>query len=330
MVESKPDNAPEDLRVAAPWPALADFCASFDLDACDDMAHHHVPYLVLLVRALGAWRAAHGGTVPATSAERAAFKDSLRAMQRSHDEENFKEALASAHKVWAPQGVPTEARAVLEDAAVAAAAAASTSATPEFWVLSAAVSAFVAAEGGGSLPLDGAIPDMTASTDAYIALQRLYVARAAADVEAVEAHAAAILRAAGRQPGSIPRESVRLFCKNAAHLAVVRYAPLAQEVGAPGAAADSAQLLAARGAALARALAAEDSQRSNAVMYVLLRAVDRFAAQYGHYPGAYDRCVRRHAALDWTGACSFMHLDACAPRGACALRAASWRRTWGA
>jgi amyloid beta precursor protein binding protein 1 len=288
IVESKPDNAPEDLRVAAPWPALAEFCDGFDLETCDDMAHHHVPYLVLLVRALAVWRGAHGGAVPATSAERTSFKDALRGMQRSYDEDNFKEAVAAAHKAWAPAGVPAEARAVLEDPAVAAAAAATTASTPEFWVLAAALVAFVGAEGGGALPLEGSIPDMTASTDAYVALQRLYAARAAADVEAVEAHAAAILRAAGRQPGAIPRDAVRLFCKNAAHLAVVRYSPLAQEVGVPGAAANSAALLAARGAALGRALAAEDAQRSNAVLYVLLRAADRFASQYGRFPGAYD------------------------------------------
>ena len=291
MVESKPDNAPEDLRVAAPWPELADFCDGFDLDNCDDATHRHVPYLVLLVRALAVWRASNGGgaRVPATSSERAAFKDVLRGMQRSHDEDNFKEAVAAAHKVWAPQGVPSDARAVLEDAAVAtAAAAAGTPAAPDFWVLTAAVVAFVAAEGNGALPLEGSLPDMTASTDAYVALQRLYAARAAADVEAVEARVAAILRSAGRDPGSIPRDAVRLFCKNAAHLAVARYAPLAQEVCTAGASVSSAAVQAARGAALGRALAAEDAQRSNAVLYVLLRAADRFFSQYGRFPGAYD------------------------------------------
>jgi len=122
---------------------------------------------------------------------------------------------------------------------------------------------------------------MTASTDAYLGLQRLFAARAAADVEAVEAHAAAICRASSR-PALISREAVRLFCKNAAHLAVVRYAPLAAEVGAGGAHATS------RGAALARALAAEDAQRLNAGLYVLLRAADRFYLQHGRFPGSAD------------------------------------------
>ena len=291
VVESKPDNAPEDLRVGACWPALAEHCAAFDLDGCDDATHHHTPFLVFLVRALNTWRAAHGGSAPSTSAERAAFKDMVRGMQRSHGQENIKEALAAAHKAWAPIGVPAETRAVLEDPAVAAAASANTAAPQDFWVLAAALAAFVAAEGGGSLPLEGSIPDMTASTDAYVALQRIYAARAAADVEAVEVHAASILRVSGRSPSALSRDAVRLFCKNASHLVVQRYAPLAQEFGVASAVANGPALHAARGAALGRALAAEDSQRSNAVLYVLLRAADRFAAQYGRFPGAFERCV---------------------------------------
>ena len=289
-MESKPDNTPEDLRVGACWPALAEYCAAFDLDGCDDATHHHTPFLVFLVRALNTWRAAHGGSAPSTSAERAAFKDMLRGMQRGHGQENIKEALAAAHKAWAPVGVPAETRAVLEDPAVAAAASANTAAPQDFWVLAAALAAFVAAEGGGSLPLEGSIPDMTASTDAYVALQRIYAARAAADVEAVEVHAASILRVSGRSPSALSRDAVRLFCKNASHLVVQRYAPLAQEFGVASAAANGPALHAARGAALGRALAAEDSQRSNAVLYVLLRAADRFAAQYGRFPGAFERC----------------------------------------
>jgi len=292
VVESKPDNAPEDLRVGACWPALTEYCAAFDLDGCDDATHHHVPFLVFLVRALTSWRATHGGAAPTTSAERSAFKDLVRGMQRQHGQENIKEALAAAHKAWAPLGVPAETRAVLQDAATAAAASAKAAAPLDFWVLAAALAAFVAAEGCGAPPLEGSIPDMTASTDAYVALQRIYAARAAADVEAVEAHAATILRGYGRSPTAISRDAVRLFCKNATHLVVQRYAPLAQELGVASAAANGPALQAARGAALGRALAAEDSQRSNAVLYVLLRAADRFAAQYGRFPGAFERCVR--------------------------------------
>lgn len=44
MVESKPDNAPEDLRLGQPWPALQAFAESFDLATLDDVTHRHLPY----------------------------------------------------------------------------------------------------------------------------------------------------------------------------------------------------------------------------------------------------------------------------------------------
>ena len=114
MVESKPDTVMDDLRVATPWPELAEFCAGFDLAACDDLTHRHVPYLVLLVKALSAWRAAHGGAVPTSTAERRGFKESVRGMERSLEQETVKEALAAAHHAWASLAVPAEVQLLLE------------------------------------------------------------------------------------------------------------------------------------------------------------------------------------------------------------------------
>ena len=62
------------------------------------------------MKAVQAWRDAHGGALPEKSPERAEFKDLLRSRQRSIDgcpipEENFAEAVASAHKVWAPRKI---------------------------------------------------------------------------------------------------------------------------------------------------------------------------------------------------------------------------------
>jgi amyloid beta precursor protein binding protein 1 len=289
VVESKPDSAPDDLRLSAPWPELEQHCVAVDLESCDEVTHKHVPYVVLLTQALRHWRAQHQGALPASSAERAAFKEQVRGMAQSHDQENVREALAAAHKAWAPVAVPADVRALLDDPAVEAAASAPSSSTPDFWLLCASLKAFVAAQ--GALPLEGTIPDMTATTDSYIALQRLYAARAQADVAAVEGHLAALLRAGGRPAGAIPHDAVRLFCKNAAHLSVSRYTALALDMpatdgaGQGGAAAHSAQ-----SALLARACAAEDTC-TNAMLHLLLRAADRCAAQLGRWPGTFDSAV---------------------------------------
>ena len=44
VVESKPDNTVEDLRLHRPWPALAEYARSFDLAAVDDVTHRHIPW----------------------------------------------------------------------------------------------------------------------------------------------------------------------------------------------------------------------------------------------------------------------------------------------
>ena len=44
VVESKPDNAPEDLRLGQPWAALQAFAHSFELPSLDDVTRRHLPY----------------------------------------------------------------------------------------------------------------------------------------------------------------------------------------------------------------------------------------------------------------------------------------------
>ena len=48
-----------------------------------------------------------------------------------------------------------------------------TSHSTDFWIMVAALNRFLEAEGQGQLPLEGSIPDMTATTDMYIRLQKV-------------------------------------------------------------------------------------------------------------------------------------------------------------
>ena len=107
MIESKPDSEVHDLRLGEPWPELYTAAAAVDLDALDDAEHSHVPYGVLLVKAAAAWKESHDNQLPKSTSDRTEFKDMIRSWQRKIDdcpipEENFTEAIASAHKVWAP------------------------------------------------------------------------------------------------------------------------------------------------------------------------------------------------------------------------------------
>ena len=49
VIESKPDNAVEDLRFHQPWPQLQQFADSIELQTADDITHKHIPYGECLV-----------------------------------------------------------------------------------------------------------------------------------------------------------------------------------------------------------------------------------------------------------------------------------------
>ena len=190
VVESKPDTVVEDLRLGAPWPALARAAAEAGARLADERLRAHVPYALLLARTAADWAAAHPGRgLPATPAEKAEFKRQLAELQPTFDgvpleEENVTEALRNAHRVWSSSAAPTpeleqlfeqeECRHLRPDSA-------------PFWFCVAAVKRFVEREGAGSLPLEGAIPDMHADSAQYLALQRLYREKAETDAGIGEA-----------------------------------------------------------------------------------------------------------------------------------------------
>ncbi|EFJ45116.1 hypothetical protein VOLCADRAFT_82490 [Volvox carteri f. nagariensis] len=286
IVESKPDSQLDDLRLHQPWPELLQFASSFDLSSLDDIAHSHMPYVVILLQAAERWRAAHGGLLPGTSsADKSAFKAQVASMRRTVDgEENFDEALKAAFHVSTPYRIPSEVRALLDDEAAGAGLGPG---SDEFWVMVAALKEFVEDEGAGTLPLEGSIPDMHATTDMYLRVQHLYREKAERDVAAVEAHVRQLLARLGQPADSISHDTVRLYCRHARHLRCVRYRTLAEETGPET----------ARGSVLAAALSAGGGGglgfcgdlppgSSDAALYVLLRAADRFHAQTGRYPGA--------------------------------------------
>lgn len=244
VIESKPDNTVADLRLLNPWPDLAQYAESLDLAATDDMTHKHVPWVVLLLRALAQWRREHAGATPSTRDEKAEFRKLLESWRRSHDEANFDEAAEIAKykaraargrareetrqaaaagcafspmytallggvvsfaapesgvsrvclrspQLWARPELSADLRAILADpladplssppspspappnggAAGAGAgpgadgAAAAESESAQFWVLVAGLKCFVDGEGGGLLPLEGTLPDMTSLTE---------------------------------------------------------------------------------------------------------------------------------------------------------------------
>ena len=70
---------------------------------------------------------------------------------------------------------------------------------------------------------------MTATTELYLALQRIYRAKADEHVAAVLAHAHAILAEQRRDSGIVMQDAARAFCKHARALRVVRFRSLVAE-----------------------------------------------------------------------------------------------------
>ena len=240
VVDARPADAPRDLRLADPWPELAAAAAAVDLASMDGRGRAHVPAALLAARALADTRASLGRAP--TYADRGAVADALAAlasigggpaMEGGEPAPNFSEAATLARLALAPPSLP---RAVVDDVLGDPRASRPSSDDADFWFLAAGLKAVVE-ERNGTAPLDGDLPDMHASTDAYVSLTRLYRSRADADAAEVGAAARAAAVAAGRADGgaSLSDAAVKLFSRSARHLRVVRARPLADAVASVGA-----------------------------------------------------------------------------------------------
>ena len=55
VIDSHPDNAPS-LRIDKPFPALLEHAMKLDFDQMDVTDHGHIPYVIILVRAMQNWK----------------------------------------------------------------------------------------------------------------------------------------------------------------------------------------------------------------------------------------------------------------------------------
>ncbi|XP_060672201.1 NEDD8-activating enzyme E1 regulatory subunit AXR1 isoform X2 [Ziziphus jujuba] len=270
VIESKPDHFLDDLRLNNPWPELRRLAETTDLQVSDPISHKHIPYVIILVKMADEWAKSHGGNLPSTREEKKEFKDLLKARMIALDEDNYKEAIDASFKVFAPRGISSDLQQVINDGCAEV-----DSSSLDFWIMVAALKEFLAKEGGGEAPLEGSIPDMTSSTEHYVNLQNIYFAKADADFLAIEQRVRNILKKIGRDPNSISKAIIKSFCKNARKLKICRYRLVEEEFNSP--------IL----SELQKYLTDEDY--SVAVgFYILLRAVDRFAANYNSFPGQFN------------------------------------------
>uniref|UniRef100_A0A8C2HI73 NEDD8-activating enzyme E1 regulatory subunit n=1 Tax=Cyprinus carpio TaxID=7962 RepID=A0A8C2HI73_CYPCA len=274
VIESHPDNALEDLRLDQPFTELKHHIESYDLDSMEKKDHSHTPWIIVVAKYLEKWYSEHNSQLPKNYKEKEAFRQLIREGILTNengtpeDEENFEEAIKNVNTALNPTKVPS----ATEDIFNAEQCENITSQSPSFWVMAHGVRDFVRNEGNGKLPVRGTIPDMIADSDKFIKLQNVYRDKAMKDAAVVSKHVEALLQSFGKPPESISEQEIKLFCKNAAFLRVVRCRSLAEEYSMDTFNKDEIT-------------SCMDSADSEMVLYLMLRSVDRFYQQHSRYPG---------------------------------------------
>ncbi|PWN23590.1 hypothetical protein BCV69DRAFT_279520 [Microstroma glucosiphilum] len=231
VIETHPAST-VDLRLTSPWPELSAYASAYDIEDRDAMAHSHIPFVIILLRALENWKSQHGGSLPSPSSDRKPFTDTINAMRdpSNLDLENFDEAVAAlGQNLWRPvsagRSIAEDIQALLDDSRCDTVTAKSTN----FWLLVRALRSFVAATttatpsgGGGLLPLAGSLPDFKATSSGYVEIQRLYKEKARKDLSGLKGHLRAVLEEVGLPASAIGDEEVESFAKHAGFLKFVK------------------------------------------------------------------------------------------------------------
>lgn len=188
--------------------------------AADD--HGHIPYIALLVHFLEEWKKTHDGKYPESYKEKTEFRTLVSKAARTNNpeggEENFDEAVAAVLKSLNPPQPSSSVKEVFtakecllvrED-------------SPTFWVIANAIGLFYTKY--NVLPVPGSVPDMKARSKDYIELQNVYKSKARRDLaEVVES--VRYLERNAKRTHPIDEKDIEAFCKNAAHIKLVRGRP---------------------------------------------------------------------------------------------------------
>jgi amyloid beta precursor protein binding protein 1 len=272
VIESKPDNTIPDLRMAVPFPELKTYADSFDLASLDDHKFSHVPFVVLLVKAVQAWRKSEGiadDVIPTPKNKEGILKALNDLKRRGVAGSNFPEASKFVMRTYVPYRVPDEVEALLNDER----ALNVTKDTPDFWVAVAALRLFRLSEGQGRyLPLIGTIPDMETESATFVEIKHVYNIKFEQDIASLQAHVHSLLKAAGRDEGSISNDYLRHIVRNAFALRNFTFRTMAEEYAVATSAQELFQMTPLVDAS------------SDLKFYFLLRAADRFRTKNGHYP----------------------------------------------
>lgn len=300
IVESKPDNTKPDLRLAfaqKDFLELYQLATDTNLEEMDSMQHSHVPYVIILLQALDQWRAKNEGKeLPKSFDEKNTFKKMVKAMSRNWGHElNFMEADDNAYLAYTTQDIPWEVESLLGsiqetfETKIANSDEGNKAIVSSFDILLLALHRFMK-DHRGFPPLDGSIPDMTASTQKYIELQNIYKTKAESDKGEMKKILSAIAQEYGTDLtlSTISDDELGIFCKNIFHLRLTKTRSYIQEYD--GIYKDDEE----KGEILGELTSLtfdpyEVPEHTPLLWYIALRACDMFYEEVGHYPGRDSR-----------------------------------------
>lgn len=224
VIEAHPDNALDDLRLDEPFDELKSYMENIDLSKMDKLEHSHTPYLVLLYKFLQKWQAQTGLNWPSNYKEKCQIKELIKENILKDEngvniiEENFEEALQNVNNAFVKSKISSDIEKILTDAL--SVNLRNENQNSQFWILVRALREFVSQH--HKLPLRGTLPDMFSDSQRYIELQTIYKRKADQDIEMVFTYAQEALNDLQLPSSFITKDQVKLFCKNASFLKLLR------------------------------------------------------------------------------------------------------------
>ncbi len=255
LLDPKPSNAHPDLRLKTSFPALNSMVDSIDLPTLESNQHGHVPYPIILLKVLQEWRDSHDGKSPASFAEKQEFQVLVKSKRRNDNEINFDEAIQNAYLAY------TEQQLVIPD---------DLDPSSCLGKLYNSLQRFIELH-QGRLPLNGSIPDMTASTAWYVQLQGIYKHQAEQDLKAMKDLCC-----------GVSDDDISSFCANVFTANQIETRSLWEEFRRP----PEHELLDNLSMALVDPY--EVPEHTPLLWYLGVRACQVFYEKWGRYPGTSD------------------------------------------
>ena len=224
IIDSKPiEQVVSDLRLSRPFPELLAFAKNFDLAKMNDLHHKHTPFPVILIKAKELWKEKNEGKLPGDFKEKSEFTKMIKEMSRDfHTEENFQEAAAAAPQCFVSNELKGPLKSVLEDPKCE-----DKTIKDKFWLLATTLKRFYMKY--SELPLNGKIPDITADTENYLTLQKIYKDKANEDFLLFLELLKELKKERALPEGIITESEARNFCENNGTVMCIRYSQVSEE-----------------------------------------------------------------------------------------------------